>query len=58
MPFEIINDIHDVENIAVNTSMRDLDRLRRTYGRGRWRKMKGVALIQLTNGRVREAELH
>jgi len=58
MPFEIIGDIHNVEIIAVNTSIRELDRLRRTYGRGRWRKLKGVALIQLTNGRIREAELH
>lgn len=58
MPFEIIGEIHDIENIAVNTSIRELDRLRRSYGRGRWRKLKGVALIRLANGRVREAELH
>jgi len=58
MPFEIIGEIRDIENIAVNTSIRELDRLRRMYGRGRWRKVKGIALIRLTNGRVREAELH
>lgn len=58
MPFEIIGEIHDIENIAVNTSIRELDRLRRMYGRGRWRKLKGVALIRLASGRVREAELH
>lgn len=58
MPFDIIGEIHDIENIAVNTSIRELDRLQRMYGRGRWRKLKGVALIRLTSGRVREAELH
>lgn len=58
MHFEIISEIREIENIAVNTSIRELDRLRRMYGRGRWRKLKGIALIRLSNGRVREAELH
>ena len=58
MPFDIIGEIHGIENIAVNTSIRELDRLRRMYGRGRWRKLKGIALIRLASGRVREAELH
>jgi hypothetical protein len=38
--FEIVGEIKDVENIAVNTSTRDLARLRKTYGKGRWRKLK------------------
>jgi hypothetical protein len=28
------------------------------YGKGRWRKMKGVARIRLRSGRVRLAERH
>jgi len=28
------------------------------YGKGRWRKIKGVARIGLRDGRVRLAELH
>jgi hypothetical protein len=32
--------------------------LRKQYGRGRWRKLKGIALIRLANGRLRRAELH
>ncbi len=56
--FEIISDITDVEPIAVGRSIRDLPRLRRRYGPGRWRKMKGVATIRLVNGQIRRAELH
>jgi len=56
--FSIISDITDEEVIAVGNSIRDLPRLRKLYGDGRWRKMKGVATIQLRNGRVRKAEIH
>ena len=58
MPFEIISKITEIETIAVGRSIRELRRLQKQYGRGRWRKMKGVAHIRLRNGRVREAELH
>lgn len=58
MHFEIVGPIHDIETIAVGNSIREIERLRDTYGRGRWRKLKGKALIQLANGSVREAELH
>jgi len=56
--FEIISDVTEVEPIAIGRAIRDLARLRKRYGRGRWRKMKGVATIRLANGRVRRAELH
>lgn len=56
--FDIIGEITAVEIIARGPGIRDAARLNRQYGRGNWRKMKGVALIQLTNGRVRTAELH
>jgi hypothetical protein len=56
--FEIISDITDIEVIAKGKALRDLPRLRKLYGDGRWRKMKGIATIQLRNGRVRIAELH
>lgn len=58
MNFEIIGEIADIETIAVGNSIREIARLRRTYGRGRWRKVKGVAQVQLGNGRIRHAELH
>jgi len=56
--FEVISDITEVEPIAVGRTIRDLARLRKRYGAGRWRKRKGVATIRLANGRIRRAELH
>ena len=58
MEFEVIGEITNVERIAVKASIRDLGRLQRTYGSGRWRKLKGTARIQLSNGKIRTAELH
>jgi hypothetical protein len=54
----ILGDITDVEVIATGKAIRDLPRLRRLYGQGRWRKMKGVARIRLHTGDIRLAELH
>lgn len=50
MPFEIVGDITQVETIATGRRIRELTRLRRLYGRGRWRKLKGVALVRLRSG--------
>jgi hypothetical protein len=58
MHSEIIGDITDIEPIAVGSAIREVARLRKQYGRGRWRKLKGMALIRLANGRIRRAELH
>jgi hypothetical protein len=58
MNFEIISEITDIVPIAVGSSIRDIRRLRRTYGKGRWRKLKGTAQIRLRSGRIRLAELH
>ncbi len=56
--FEVIGEISQVETIALGMSVRDRFRLNRVYGRARWRKLKGVALVRLRSGRVRLAELH
>jgi hypothetical protein len=58
MNFEIVGEITVVETIAAGTGIRDIKRLRKNYGKGRWRKMKGVARVRLENGRIRLAELH
>lgn len=58
MNFEIISEITVVETVAAGTGIRDIKRLRKHYGKGRWRKMKGIARVRLDNGRVRLAELH
>jgi hypothetical protein len=54
----IVGEITDIAVIAVGSGIRDVSRLRRLYGRGRWRKMKGIAKVRLHNGEVRRAELH
>jgi hypothetical protein len=56
--FEVLGRITDIQTIAVGSRIRDLPRLRRLYGKGRWRKMKGVARVRLRNGRVHVTELH
>ncbi len=58
MPFEVVGEIPDVEIIAAGTAIRDLIRLRKAYGAGRWRKLKGIATVRLSSGRLRLAELH
>ena len=58
MDFELVGDLTDVETIATGKGIREQPRLRRLYGKGRWRKMKGVARIRLKDGRIRRAELH
>jgi hypothetical protein len=56
--FEILGEITVLETIASGRGIRDLRRLQRIYGRGRWRKMKGSARIRLRNGDIRVAEIH
>jgi hypothetical protein len=58
MYFEIINEIKNVETIAVGGNIRDIMRLQKQYGLGRWRKMKGVANVRLQTGSIRKAKLH
>jgi hypothetical protein len=58
MYFEIIGEITNIEPIAIGSSIRDIRRLRRTYGKGRWRELKGMAKIRLRSGRIRLVELH
>jgi hypothetical protein len=58
MNFEIIGEITEFETIAIGSRIRDITRLRKMYGKGRWRKLKGVATVRLRSGRIRLAELH
>jgi hypothetical protein len=50
--FEIVSDITDSETIAIDSAIREIARLRKLYGPGRWRKLKGTAMIRLANGRI------
>ena len=58
MHFEIIGTIDNIETIAVGGRIREIMRLRKQYGSGRWRKLKGIARVRLSNGNVRTAEVH
>lgn len=58
MHFQIIGEIAVVETFAIGRKIRELPRLRKIYGRGRWRKRKGTARVRLKDGSVHFAELH
>jgi hypothetical protein len=58
MKFEIVGRITNVEVIASGSGVRVRRFLRRAYGPGRWRKLKGLATVRLPNGALRRVELH
>lgn len=58
MDFEILGDITQSETFARGPGIRELPRLRKIYGQGNWRKRKGFAKVRLTDGSLREAEVH
>ena len=58
MDFELIGPISNVEVIAVGKSIREVARLRKAYGSGRWRRLKGIARIRLSDGTDCRAEVH
>jgi hypothetical protein len=58
MRFEIMGEISEVETFATTSGIREIARLRRVYGGGRWRKRKGIARVRLTDGSIHLAELH
>ena len=58
MDFEILGEITQIEPIARGTGVRDRVRLRKQYGPGRWRKLKGVARVRLLDNSIRLAEIH
>jgi hypothetical protein len=58
MYFEIIGEITNVETIAVGNAIRDIARLQKKYGQGRWRKLKGITTVRLASGKIYRAEIH
>ena len=58
MDFEIVGPLRNVETIATGRAIRQLRRLRRRYGKGRWRKRRGLATVRLQDGTVHKAEVH
>jgi hypothetical protein len=55
---EVFSEITDIEIIAVGASIRDLDRLQKKHGKGRWRKLKGFANVRLPDNTTCFAEIH
>jgi len=58
MRFEILGEISGIETFATASGIREITRLRRVYGRGRWRKRKGIARVRLADGSIHLAEIH
>ena len=58
MELKIFGEIREIEPIAEGRGVYIRRYLQRSYGKGRWRKMKGIANVQLADGTVCEAEIH
>ena len=58
MHFKIVGPIKNVEMIASGSAIRERKRLWKVYRKVRWRKLKGTALVQFSDGTIRHAELH
>ncbi len=58
MRFEILAEISGIETFATASGIREIARLRRVYGQGRWRKRKGIARVRLADGSIHLAEIH
>ena len=54
----VLGEIRSRETIARGGGIREIGRLRRAYGAGNWRKRKGYADVQLSDGSTRRAEVH
>jgi hypothetical protein len=58
MYFEILGKISQVETFATGSGIREIARLRKMHGKGRWRKRKGIARVKLLDGSIHLAEIH
>jgi hypothetical protein len=58
MHFKILGRITDAELIASGSAIRERKRLWKAYGKGRWRKLKGIAKVEFADGTITYAEIH
>ena len=58
MHFRILGEVTHPETFAVGSAVREIARLRKLYGKGRWRMRKGIARVRLDDGSVFLAEMH
>jgi hypothetical protein len=58
MKFEVVGRIERQQTFATGSAIREIARLRKIYGPGRWRKRKGIAVVRFEDGSIRQAEVH
>ena len=58
MNFTLIGKTEAIETVAEGSDIREINRLRKVYGEGNWKKKKGFAIIRLENGETCRAEVH
>ena len=58
MDFEILGELRSVQTFASGRQIRELRRVQKVHGIGKWRKRKGIATVRLRSGEIREAEVH
>jgi hypothetical protein len=50
--------MEQVRTFATGNGIREIARLINVYGKGRWRKRKGIAKVQFQDGTIRTVEVH
>lgn len=58
MWFRILGEVRDIKPIAAGRGVRERVRLRKFHGGTRWRKLKGIATLELPDGSTTLAEVH
>ncbi len=58
MSFKILGQIANREVIAIGRAIRERKRLWKIYGKARWKKLKGTARIEFSDGTICQAEVH
>lgn len=58
MEFELLGEITDIETIATGRGVYIRQHLEKIYGKGRWRKKKGISTVRFADGTTSKAEIH
>lgn len=58
MNFKLISEIDQIQIIAKGKNVDIRNQLNQTYGRGDWRKLKGIGMVEYENRQIWIVELH
>ena len=58
MYFQVVSLITNREMIATGNSIQEINRLRKIYGKGNWKKVKGICRVKLEDKSIYKAEVH